>query len=143
MPTPEGTFTAKSEDFHLQEYACLRKEIELVLKDYRALERNIVIAVGVSWGWLYDKKTPSWMFCIPILFAVLGSVRAMGVVETFRTLHRYLLEIEDAFKKPDGPEGWEHFHKNKTGFSRGAVAFWVIIILATLGVAVFFFFHPL
>jgi len=88
MATPPTIFSQRSEDFHLSEYACLRKEIELVLKDYRALERNAVVAIGISWGWLYDKKAPAWVFCIPCLFAILGSIRAYGIAQTFGVLGR-------------------------------------------------------
>jgi hypothetical protein len=133
-PSP-GIFASKSPEFHLSEYACLRKEVELMLEDYHALERNVVIAVGITWGWLYDKCALPWMFCIPCLFAILGAIRAKGISGAFGKLRGYLIEIEIAFWSTDGPEGWEHFHKD-TGFSKGAVPFWSILILATLVVAV-------
>jgi hypothetical protein len=38
--------------FFVEEYKCIRKEIEWLLKDYRELERNIALAVCVIWGWL-------------------------------------------------------------------------------------------
>lgn len=49
MTSPTSTFEGKSDAFFLGEYACLRKEIELLLDDYRSLERYAVVAIGVTW----------------------------------------------------------------------------------------------
>jgi hypothetical protein len=142
MTVPPGTFGVRSEDFHLSEYACLRREIELMLKEYRALERNIVFAIGITWGWLYSNRAPAWMFWIPSLFAALGSIRAYGVMKAFGQLGGYLFEIEEAFSRPGSPMGWQHFHGKTTGSAKGAFFFWLILVLATLGVAFLRFCHP-
>jgi len=142
MTEPVGTFHARSEEFHLSEYACLRSEIELVLKDYRELERNIVIAVGVTWAWLYHEKMAAWAFCIPCVFAILGALRAKGVNSAFGVLHKYILKLESAFHRQGGPQGWEHEHL-QTGFAKGSGAFWLILIVVTIAVAIFVFYHPL
>jgi hypothetical protein len=141
MTSQTSTFEGKSDAFFLSEYACLRKEIELLLDDYRSLERYAVVAIGVTWGWLIDKKTPVWTFTIPCLFAILGAVRAYGIHKAFGELRRYVRTIEAAFLTKDGPLGWEHFHE-RTGSVKGAYLFWSALILSTIGLAIFVYFHP-
>jgi hypothetical protein len=139
-----GTFGHKSEDFHLKEYEFLRRELEIILQEDRALERNVVVAVGVTWGWLYSQHTPPWTYCIPFLFAVLGAWRAYGINETYGTFGTYLEKIEEAFTKEGSPKGWQHFldeDDEGTSYSKGALTFWVILIISTIVVGAFIYFH--
>ncbi len=135
MATP-GTCIDKAADFYLKEYECLRKEIEWLLKDYRDLERNVVIAVGLTWAWLFEKGPPKAAWFIPFLFAVLGAVRATGILKSFRNYHEYITRIEEAFSRPGDPGGWEH-SPWRGGVSKGAYLFWLILILVTLSVAIY------
>jgi hypothetical protein len=158
-PIDPSRIPPNTKDFLLKEYECLRKEVEWLLKDYRGLERNIVVAVAVLWSWLFHEKwdaasgrnlhTLAWF--IPFLFAVLGSVRARGIFKAFGVLHDYLLEIEETFTTDSYPQGWEHFltpkeepakaggsrdlHR-KTGASTAAFTFWGILDSVTLLLAV-------
>src|ERR1700722_16814144 len=123
-----GIFSEKSDAFYLSEYACLRKEIELLLEDYRTLERNVVFAVGISWAWLIGKNAPVfWIFIIPFVFAVLGTVRATGIHTSFRKLRNYIQTLESAFIKSGGPTGWEHY-PDRARSMMGAATFWGILI---------------
>jgi len=132
-----GKHAADSKDFYLKEYECLRKEIEWMLKDYRSLERNVVIAVGVTWGWLFEhnKALPRWAWLIPCLFAALGSIRAAGIMKAFGNFRTYIVKIEDAFSSHGDPGGWNRFHPKNIGTSRMAGVFWAVLILATVLVA--------
>jgi len=56
--TTKRPFESKAEEFYLSEYASLRAEIELHLKYYNDLERNVVIAIGVVWSWLGTLSCP-------------------------------------------------------------------------------------
>ena len=143
-----GTFSTKCEDFHLIEYECLRREMEIVLQDSRALERNVVLAIGATWAWLYTKQGAPWTFLIPCMFATLGAIRAYGINDTYTTFGTYFSEIEEAFRKTNGPKGWEHFLEDfkkdrGTDYSRGELLFWGLLIGSTIGVAVLMFVHPL
>jgi len=135
MTTP-GTCIDKAAEFYLKEYECLRREIEWLLKDYRDLERNVVIAVGLTWAWLFEKGPPKGAWFIPCLFAVLGAVRATGIIKSFGKYHKYISRIEDAFTRPADPGGWEHSTPHGSGGSKGAYLFWLILILVTVGVAI-------
>jgi hypothetical protein len=126
-----------SKDFFLKEYECLRREIEWLLKDYRALERNAVIAVGVTWGWLFEKGTgaPKWAWFFPCLFAVLGSIRALGITHAFGLFHQYISQLEKSFSGQGYPPGWQHFSSGKTASTRVGAAFWALLIIGTVVVA--------
>jgi hypothetical protein len=136
MTTP-GTCIDKAAEFYLKEYECLRKEIEWLLKDYRNLERNVVIAVGLTWAWLFEKAPPIGAWFIPILFAALGALRASGIIKSFENYHEYISRIEEAFSRPDDPGGWEHTLWRGSGVSKGAYLLWLILILVTVGVAIY------
>jgi hypothetical protein len=143
-----GTFNAKAEDFHLKEYESLRRELEIVLQDSRGLERNVVLAIGATWAWLYSKSGAPWTFLIPCMFAILGAIRAHGINDTYTTFATYLSEIEEAFRKAGGPKGWEHFLRDfkkdrGTDYSKGELLFWILLIASTISVAILMFVHPL
>jgi hypothetical protein len=137
MSHTSGVYGGKSEEFHLMEYECLRREIEVVLQDTRSLEKYIVVAIGAIWAWLHSIKTADWMWCIPCLFAILGAIRAFGINKSFGVFHMYILKLEEAYVKTGAPEGWEHFiEKHDTGYGKGSVLFWTLLILATIVVAI-------
>jgi hypothetical protein len=135
----DAPFKDNAKEFYLKEYECLRKEVEWLLKDYRDLERNAVIAVGVTWAWLFDHnmKMPWWAWCFPCLFALLGGLRGMGILRAFGNFKGYISRVEDAFSKPSDPGGWEHFPRPKGSTSRFAATFWILLIGSTGVVAVF------
>lgn len=132
------------ESFRLSEFKALREEILWLLKDYRALERNTVIAVGLSWVWLFshpDAKTapPTFAWFMPVLFVALGALRASAILKQFRVFHEYIREVEGRFlDSSDHPPGWEHYSWEKTGWvAESAVVLWVMLALSTLGVAIY------
>lgn len=132
-----GMYGGKSDEFHLKEYECLRREIEVILQDTRSLEKYIVVTIGAIWAWLHSIKSADWMWCIPCVFAILGATRAFGINKSFEVFHAYILKLEESFSKTGTPEGWEHFlETHDTGFSKGSVLFWVLLILSTIIVAI-------
>jgi len=136
----DGKYATHSKEFYLKEYECLRKEIEWLLGESRALERNVVIAVGVTWGWLVDRSltshVPKWAWLIPCLFAGLGALRARGMIKQFGVLHEYLERTESAFSSDGDPGGWEHFAR-RGWTAKSTFLFWLFLILATFGVALY------
>jgi hypothetical protein len=132
------------EEFHLKEYESLRKGVDALQKDARALERNVVIAVGITWGYLYDKHTDWWTYLFPVIFGVLGCIRAHGFHKALNRFHAYLKEIEIAFDPEGNPRGWEHFRSDCAGGTtdqlEGGVVFWICLAIATIGVLLMRFF---
>jgi hypothetical protein len=139
--------SAHNAEFHIKEFECLRKEIQLVLKEAHAVERYVFVAIGVSWGWLWENKVVWWGFLVPVLFAFLGAVRSYGIQKSFDTYHKYIFDLEKCFSDTVMPMGWEHFlergPKRAAGYSAGAFVFWMILILATLVMVVLRYLHLL
>jgi hypothetical protein len=140
-----GKHVLFNKEFALKEYECLRQEIIWLLKDYRALERNVVIAVGLSWAWLFEHKcSPRFAWFIPVLFVALGALRASGIFKQFGVFHCYVKRIESAFGADLILEGWEHFSWQKTGWvSKSAIALWLILAFSCLGIGRYEFMRPL
>jgi hypothetical protein len=157
-----GIYSDHSAEFHLAEYNALRSEVLHLLETLRSLERNIVVAVGVSWAFLIEKRaeTPRWSWFIPVFFAVLGVWRVRGILKFFGQFREYLASLEESFHVLDGPIGWQHFsrppdkdaegekdpegkktRKAKKGsehsISDGTVAFWTTLLSATLVAAIY------
>jgi hypothetical protein len=150
----------EASDFHLEEYRALRKEIEWLLQDYRALERNIAVVCGGLLTWLFahpwdvnEWKPQDLAWIVPFLFAGLGSVRAWGIFKAFNVYHEYIVKIEDAFATGMDLGGWEHFLNRRTekdkdqrhtiGTAKFAYMFWGILDAVTFLVALLFAFHLL
>ena len=137
----DGKYADHSRDFYLKEYECLRREIEWLLGDARVLERNVVFAVGISWGWFLMHPNilvnSRWAWFIPCLFAALGSLRAAGILKQFGVFHAYITKLENAFSKEDDPGGWEHFSSDEIWSSRATILFWSVIVLSTVTVAIY------
>ena len=93
-------------EFLLKEYESLRKEIEWMLTDIRALERNVLVAVGVTWAWLFTHKDlPSWVwFLIAFCAAVSMAVRSEW---------RAYLEKRPKIRVILGDDGPFHVYRNK------------------------------
>ena len=140
LPLP-GKFADHATDFYLKEYEGLRKEIELVQNAISALERYVVVAVGVSWAWLYHEElnVPRLAWLIPCLFAVLGALRAFGYHRFFRAAHKYICTVEGAFSSDDDPGGFERSTPHRNWTSHSNWTFWGLLIISTVLVAVFEF----
>ncbi len=136
MATEAPPDLSGKKDFLLKEYESLRKEIEWMLTDIRALERNVLVAVGVTWAWLFTHKDlPGWAWLFPCLFVALGCVRVVGMIRAFGHFREYITKIEGTFLAGQNPMGWEHFSQGRTGASSGSWIFWTLLIATTLLVA--------
>ncbi len=119
----------------------LRKEIEWLLTDARAVERNVVIAVGATWARLIVNRDKichaKWAWCIPVLFVGLGVLRSSAILKQFGVFHKYLEELEELFSGNGCAGGWEHFSWREIEWvSRSAIYFWAVLFVATIGVGI-------
>jgi hypothetical protein len=137
-------FADKGSEFHLEEYKALRAEVLQLLETLRSLERNVIVAIGASWAFLLEKRehVPKWSWFVRVLFAVLGILRARGIVKYFGQFRVYLSRLEEAFGTPQGPAGWQHFTgpftRKSPGskISDGTAPFWALLLLMTLAAAI-------
>ncbi len=128
----------KSGEFYLKEYEFLRREIEITIQSARALERNVVVAIGISIAWLFHERqaVPRWAWLFPCLFAMLGAIRAFGNFRLFSAMARYLGKVELAFSEESDPGGWQHF-ASRSWNRISVLAFWSLLIFATLAVTLY------
>jgi hypothetical protein len=133
-----GIASAKVDDFLFKEFETIEEQVGWALREYAALERNVVIAIGVTWGWLFLHKrgVPPGAWFVPVLFGVLGILRALGHRSTFKGYDEYVMKIEEAFKTIGYPQGWEHDSWVRRWASPSAYAFWGVLFVATVFVAV-------
>jgi hypothetical protein len=122
-----------------------------MLQDSRAVERNVVVAIGVFWAFLFkelkDIRNPrlahaAWL--IPVLFAVLGGIRSFSLQHKFGQLAEYIQRIEDYFGTSEAgknlPGGWETFQaepdekqqRRKSYIVWSSRFFWIVLILTTI-----------
>jgi len=111
-----GKYSSHGRDFYLEEYKSLRREVERLAESNRVLERNVLIAVALAWGWLFERRShlPSWTWFIPVIFWILGYIRSFGINRSLSTLHLYVGKLETAFSNLDDPGGREHDREDKT-----------------------------
>jgi hypothetical protein len=67
----------------------------------------------------------------------LGVLRALGIEKSGYALKEYIKLLEDAFSRSGDPGGWEHRFA-KVRQIKTAYLFWIILILATFGIGVYF-----
>jgi len=111
-------------DYFLKEFDALRKEVEWILPDSRAVERNVLIAIGAFTAFLIKEHVEmsslrygSLAWWIPFIFAVAGAVRSIALWLKFGQIGEYISKIEEYVVKDQpktgGPEGWERFQNSE------------------------------
>ena len=125
--------------YQIEEYRALRKEIEYYIAEFRSQERNVVIAVGVIWGWLIGNHQWHYLpWLVPVLLCGAASIRSNVLNKHMGVISRYIASLEDSF----GVGGWEHHFTRivrRRKYSNFANVFLTntLLLLAIVG----FFFH--
>lgn len=131
-------------DYYVKEFDALRREVDWTMKDSRLVERNVIVAIGIFWGFLLKEKDihlapevrhAAW--CVPVLFAVVGGLRSLAISLKLNLIGSYVDTIEKYMRKksePDGsPVGWETFQKGKTRWiTASACGLWIVLIVVTV-----------
>lgn len=64
----------------------------------------MAVAIGGTWAWLYSIKAAPCAWCIPVMFALLGTDRAYDIIRSFDAFHEYIFKLGTAFSKDGAPE---------------------------------------
>lgn len=139
--------TEPQQDFVLEEYRALRKEIELRITAAERVETITVVAIALTYGWVFAKGDtllgqPAWF--IPFGLASLGAVRCFGLVQWMWGIGQYVKVIERTIYESQ-PLGWEWFvrptarKRSRNALSLSALLLWCTLLVGTL---VFAFWHP-
>ena len=96
---------ADADDFRLEEYRALRKEIDEHMSETRTEERYAIISAGVTWGWLIgNHKTNGLLWSVPVFLTLAIVLRTYAMSDHIVEIGRYLRTTETSF----GIKGWEH-----------------------------------
>jgi hypothetical protein len=98
------------QEFQLEEYRALRKEIDQHMSESRIEERYAVISSGITWGWLIlNHKTNGLLWAIPVFLTVAITYRTNAMSQHIIQIGEYIQSLEKAFQA----EGWEHHPKDR------------------------------
>jgi hypothetical protein len=145
LSTSDQSSKGKPEEFSFKEYDSLQEQVRATRDDSRAVERNVIVAIGLFWAFLIKESSsvkmlphPSLAWWIPVLFSILGAARSAALGFKQESLSIYLRQLESLFAAEEDvtPKGWEHFEKKRGGFIRiSAWLFWFILMTVTVIVA--------
>lgn len=134
-------------DFHLQQYASVRKEIEEFIRETRILERYAIIGTTAVWVWLLThnfttttiKNTPKIVWWIPSLLVFLCAIRSLVLLKGILKASRYIRHMEKVFFYSEEIPGWETFVvKEKQVFIKwSAIFYWLLMLSITVAVPFF------
>jgi hypothetical protein len=96
------------QEFRLEEYKALRKEIDQHMTESRTEERYAIISAGITWGWLIlNRKTNGLLWAVPVLLTAAITYRTEAMSGHIREIGNYIRKLEVAFDA----KGWEHEFK--------------------------------
>ena len=129
-------------DFHLQQYASVRKEIEEDIRESRLLERYGLIGTGLIWTWLLTHnftstnginipQTAWWIPCVLVAFC---GMRSAALLKGILRASKYIRQMEEVFFYSEKIPGWETFvKKEKVAFiTLSAILFWILLFVVTI-----------
>lgn len=144
QPSLRGDEIKRVDNFVLAEYSALREEIKWIIGQIDGLERNALIITGAAWAWIATQGWKDMYVLLPVGLSVLFFVKRRSLSLALREAAGYVLKLEEHFPLPEGI-GWEHHlaKKRPKHFRAWKLAFWLLLIGANLGMAVFtLFFTP-
>ena len=138
-----------NEQLLLEEYRSLRSQIDYQIKEARDLERNVLIATGLTYAWLASVQAPSllalpaWTF--PFILALIGRDRAGRINRRIDSISKYISEIEKSMhgqSASGGSIGWEtRILDSRTGgkslLGTSQRRYWNLLLVGTFLVLVY------
>ena len=103
------------DDIHLEEYKSLRDEVLKKVAAAETLEFYAAGAVAAVYAWLAGNKVPgtAWLWHVPVVFPILGALRAWTLDRQLGVIGDYLARIEKNLSPEKG--GWEEFKTTRIG----------------------------
>lgn len=102
------------EEFQLEQYRAMRKEIDNNIAEVRLLQRYSLIAVAVVWSWIATNSSiaPDWAAFTPLIFVALGSSHTWSVLGETRDAGLFIATTTERFFCSDSSVkafGWENW----------------------------------
>ena len=137
MSEPDTTFT-------ISEHASLREEILYLIKQSYATENAVVLGTAALYTWAFTNTSAEIsriVWWLPVLVAILGGIREIGIRSRVAHIGRYLMVVEKALR-PESELGWEHYladvRKSMKGRILGITSglFWGAFLIITVVIAI-------
>src|SRR5262245_19983482 len=99
-------------DFSREEYRTLRDEVLRKVDAAEKLAYYAAGAVGAVYAWMAANKVVSGsrLWYVPVMFPLLGGLRAWVLGRQIKVIGGYLCELEsDLGRDRKAPEGWEKY----------------------------------
>jgi hypothetical protein len=129
-----------SDNFNLEEYKSLRDEALKKVATAEALEFYAAGAVAAVYAWLASNNVPetAWLWVVPVMFPILGALRAWTLDRQLGVIGDYLKGLEQALSP--GTERWESYRVSNIGRYKdwAAQIFWPALLIVTLVIPVYF-----
>jgi hypothetical protein len=130
--------------FATNEHAALREEILFLIKQSYITENSVVLGTAALYAWVFTNSSleiPRVVWWIPVLVAILGGIREIGIRSRVAQIGRYIMGIEKNLRS-ESKLGWEHYlanvRKNVKGKILGITSglFWGAFLVTTVIIAI-------
>ncbi len=103
------------EEFQMEQYKTLRKEIESNTDEIRTLQRYSVVAIGAVWSWIAThREVQTWVAFLPVGFLTLAVAHSVLNLHDTQMLGFFIWKhIEPFFLKRAPGVGWESWLETK------------------------------
>jgi hypothetical protein len=127
-------------EFRTREYELLKSEVQSYVAESRSLETYAVGGAVAVYAWLathHDDLPSRVIWLVPLIFPILGAVRAWALGAHIEVIGSYLGKLECELQ---GTPGWEAFLAGKRGpLAASTYLFWLLFLVASLAVSFSFF----
>jgi hypothetical protein len=144
---PRRDTSEQQDQFHAEEFRCLRREIESANAEAWRLERYCATACGLVWVWAMGRggTLSSVAACgIAMVVSTLGFIRSRALYRSIDWVASYVLSLEDVYSAPR-LGGWEHHirysrsaqkrpaaFREHRAFSTSSLVFWIVLSAASV-----------
>jgi hypothetical protein len=143
-----GEEAVQRNQFHMEEYKCLRAEILLLKQHQFSIQKWITVSLGIIYGLELGMGGEKAYYVLPKINSLLLALAGFGIAGigagfysisdyTMNHISRYVQQIESRFAKTGEPKGWEHYQGFDTdkrpvwGIIRNPF-WWLMLTVATL-----------
>ena len=123
------------QDFAIKEFEMLRTKMDQCIAEFRALERNALLASAAvySFGFTSSIDSDSFknvIFWVPLLIALLGAARAYALRCYVELIGKYIYRLEKLINNNDA-DGYEHYLSRSGTKTENIVAviFWSALVV--------------
>jgi hypothetical protein len=107
-----------------------------VASEIKIFERYVILASGAIWAWLVTQHNSNFVaWSLPIVLALAGFLRNLGLRMHLRRIAEYIRKIEDDQLRGSEIGGWEKYLEKDQGLRRQLVNYlvWIVLVIIAVG----------